>query len=787
MTTRTHARRALARRFFESLVLVAGTNTAVQAQPNVVLFFVDDMGAADWQHDARLNPTGSHVYETPNMLRLASEGVTFANAYASGPVCSPSRASIMTGQSVARHGVTDFLGAGSNASGSLVRSADNWTQNLPLGDVVLPEVLRDAGYATGTFGKWHLGQSGNPAANPFVSGFTTNIAGVSSGNPGFAGGFFAGSDGAWAGMPGLDTPGTYQPTDYLSDAISTEAAAYIRARASAGDPFFVYVPHYVVHTPIEAPAALITDYQNKINSLPPGLVSGHTNATYAAMVQKMDESLGRLLDALEDPDGDPRTDDSVRDETIIIFTADNGGLTNFGITSNRPFRGGKGSVYEGGIREPLIVSYTGNPDVPRDTVLTDALAIGHDLYPTILEWTGLPGDAAQNASMDGRSLVGVLEGGPAEERDLIWHYPHRSPQAVTNNQPVEGGAWVSAIRRGDHKLIYFYDERRFESYDLSTDPGETNDIFDPNDRWIRSMSRAMSDHLRAVDAPMPRDIGNEQPLPGPAVVTEPLLAEVNALLMPDFGQAHDFRSGVVGATGFDGVINAPLASVLDQGITTPGGLTMRNAGLTRIVAGDLSAPVLYDDVTGDFVATMRIESMEETNFHVAAIIAADPADPAGDFVWIGQQDRTGTNDFAQSRNIDNGARVGEFTENGVYPWYRLERTGGKLLASYSSDGTVWIPLVEYDRPDLPATLRIGVTQAMFSSTPRTLVIGDFQIATPCEADIAEPRGQLDGSDVLRFIGGVESEEAFADLAEPYASWDFLDMLAYLGRYDAGCP
>ena len=352
---------------------------------------------------------GKFFTPTPNMLRLASEGVTFRNAYASGPVCSPSRASIMTGQSTARHGVTDFLGAGSDASGALVRSADNWTQNLSLADVVLPEVLRDAGYATGTFGKWHLGQTGNPASNPFVSGFDTNIAGVSSGNPGFAGGFFAGSDGAWAGMPGLDTPGTYQPSDYLSDAISEEAASFIRAQASASEPFFAYVPHYVVHTPIEAPAALVAYYQSKIDALPPGLVSGHANATYAAMVQKMDESLGRVLDALDDPDNNPQTDDSIRDETIVIFTADNGGLTNFGITSNRPFRGGKGSIYEGGIREPLIISYTGNERVTQNTALDDALAIGHDLYPTILEWTGLPGDATQNASMDGRSLVGVLE------------------------------------------------------------------------------------------------------------------------------------------------------------------------------------------------------------------------------------------------------------------------------------------------------------------------------------------------------------------------------------------
>jgi arylsulfatase A len=166
-------------------------------------------------------------------------------------------------------------------------------------------------------------------------------------------------------MPGLNIPGTYPPDAYLSDAISAEAASFISDRAAAGEPFFVYMPHYVVHTPIEAPAPLVAYYQNKINSLAPGAVNGHADAEYAAMVQKMDESLGRILAALDDPDGDPGTDDSVRDETIVIFTADNGGLTNFNITSNRPYREGKGSVHGGGIREPLIVSYTGNASVTQ--------------------------------------------------------------------------------------------------------------------------------------------------------------------------------------------------------------------------------------------------------------------------------------------------------------------------------------------------------------------------------------------------------------------------------------
>lgn len=766
------------------IALAAATIAVGGGQPNVVVFFVDDMGYADWQYDAHSNPTGSHVYETPNMLRLASEGVTFQNAYASAPVCSPTRASLMTGKSVARHGISDFIGGSTTLSGNLVRTPPGWVQNMPSSEVLLPEALRAAGYRTGTFGKWHLGQTGNPAANPLTQGFEFNIAGTASGHPGFAGGFFAGADGAWAGMPGLNIPGTYPSDAYLSDAISEQAAAYIAARAAAGEPFFVFMPHYLVHTPIEAPAPLVAYYQNKINGLPAHVVDGHSDAEYAAMVQKMDESLGRVLDTLDDPDGDPGSPDGIRGETIVIFTADNGGLTNFGITDNRPLREGKGSVYEGGIREPMIVSHTGNAGITPDTVLADALAITHDIYPTLLEWTGVAGDPAQNAAMDGVSLVSVIEGGPETERDLVWHYPHRSPQAVSSSFPVDGGSWVSAIRRGDHKLMYFFDERRFEMYDVASDLGEANDLFDANDPLAAELSRALYDNLRSVGAHMPLDIGNETALPGPALAG--MVPAAGSTFAAEFDSPHSFLAGETGSTGFDGVLNPGLASVFDQAATNADMLTIRNTGLTRFVAGDIAAPVLHKAVTGDFDAVLQIDSMEEANFHVVAMLIADPADIANQFFWVGQQDRTGSNDFAQSRNIVNGVRVDEAGEPGVYPYYRVIREGDSFVGFHSDDGLVWVPFVEFSRPDLPETMLVGVTQALFSSTPATATIERFLVTTGCSADLAEPFGVLDLADVVAFIDGFSTSDPIADL-DNNGVFDLADVSAFVGSFIAGCP
>jgi len=335
-----------------SLVMAQGT-------PNVVLFVVDDMGWTDWQHDAVLNPTGSALYETPNMLRLSQSGVVFNNAYASSPVCSPTRVALMTGKNPARTRITDYISGTNNSTKKLVQP--DWVKNLAASDVTLAESLSAANYATGFFGKWHLGESG-ASADPLQNGFQSNVGGGRFGNPGGKnGGFFAGSDGMWVGMPKLNTPKAYPAEKYLSDALNEQAVAYIESHAES--PFFLMMSHYLVHTPIQAPKDLVKKYTQKIAQLRTQGVDlkDHTNPTYAAMVEKMDDSLGVLLDRLEDPNGDGNDSDSIRNNTVIFLVSDNGGLwsSEGSPTRNLPLREGKGSVYEGGIRTPAIASWPG--------------------------------------------------------------------------------------------------------------------------------------------------------------------------------------------------------------------------------------------------------------------------------------------------------------------------------------------------------------------------------------------------------------------------------------------
>ena len=256
--------------------------------PNVVVFLADDMGWTDWQFDATLNPTGSMLYETPNLLRLAQQSVSFTDAYATAPLCSPTRASILTGKSPARTRITNIIPSTPNTSATL---KEPLIQTFLPGPVAQPNFvnsLKNNGYTTGLFGKWHLGNAG-----PTNYGFDVNVGGTWFGGPGDgAGGWFAGSDGMWAGLPGLDTPGQYPADKYLSDAISEKVGDFVQQHA--GQPFVIANWEYQVHTPLQAPANLITKYQNKIALLQGQGVDlkGHTNAIYAAMMEKMDQDLG---------------------------------------------------------------------------------------------------------------------------------------------------------------------------------------------------------------------------------------------------------------------------------------------------------------------------------------------------------------------------------------------------------------------------------------------------------------------------------------------------------------
>ena len=588
---------------FAMVIAIGWASLGAQAQqPNIVLFLVDDMGWTDWQQDAVLNPTGSALYETPNMLRLAHEGTVFNNAYAASPVCSPTRAAILTGKSPARLRITDFISGTNTATTNL--SQPNWTKNLPASELTLAESLAAAGYNTSFFGKWHMGQNGNPVADPLNNGFDVNVGGAASGNPGFAGGFFAGGDGAWAGMPGLDTPGTYPSDKYLSDALSEQAAGYIAGQVASPsvDPFFLMMSHYLVHTPIQAPASLVSKYTQKISQLQSQGVDlqGHDNATYAGMVEKMDDSLGLLLDRLDDPNGDGDLSDSIRNETVILFASDNGGLYASGgsPTRNLPLREGKGSVYEGGIREPFLVSWTGNAAAGQG-VVTDARTSSHDIYPTVLEIAGVLDDGVTLQTpatlRDGVSIKAALEGVAFDRGFQFWHYPHISPQD-NNSALIEGGTFVSAVREGDWKLLFFYDDRHFELYNLANDIGETNNVLAENDGIANQLASALHDYLTDTNAQMPINRATGQPAALPPAIAAILAGDFNnngqldvrdwAILRTNlFSDLSDLSTAAAYARGdinFDGLVNrfdyAAFRTAFEEAFG-PGALGQLESGL----------------------------------------------------------------------------------------------------------------------------------------------------------------------------------------------------------------
>ncbi len=487
------------------------TGACFGSSPNVVLFFTDDMGWTDWEYDATLNPEGSVVFKTPNLLSLAQSGVVFEQAYSSSPVCSSTRASLITGKTTARTNFT-YLAGGNGGSGntSATLKSPLSTSATPLSETTLAESLGSSAgnYHTGFIGKWHAG------AGPTSHGYDYNIAGGGAGCPcsPVSDGFFAGSDGGWSGMPGI-TSG-YPADAYLTDVLGDFAEDYIEQRAATSTPFFLHFAPYQVHVPLDAPADVTSKYATRIATLQGQGVDlkGHENATYAAMVEEMDKALGRVLTRLDDPDGDGNNSDSIRDNTIIIFAADNGGLTVGELgdpvpTANGPLREGKGSVYEGGIRTPMITSWTGNANITQGTVSNSRVS-SDDFLPTILELTGLDSNPSvpMNDNIDGVSFAAALEGGTVDRGYQYWHMPHRSNQDQRGAEQAitfEGGAYVSAIRDNQFKMVYQYETGTYELYDLSNDIGETMDLLGINDLKAFELSAALHSYFVEVSPSMP--------------------------------------------------------------------------------------------------------------------------------------------------------------------------------------------------------------------------------------------------------------------------------------------
>ena len=436
------------------LVLAATALSA--AQPNIVFVLVDDMGWTD------LGCCGSAYYQTPNIDRLAAQGMRFTDAYSACTVCSPSRACILTGQYPARLHITDWIAGHKRPFAKL--SVPDWTQQLSPQLPNLARILKSAGYATACIGKWHLGPE---ACWPDRQGFDLNVGGCDKGQPPS---YFAPYK-----IPTL----TEGPDgEFLSDRLTSEALTFMERNRNK--PFFLYLPHYAVHTPIQAKKEVVGKYKASQDKRAP-----HHNPGYAALVESVDDSVGRLLQKLEAL--------KLSDNTVVVFTSDNGGL--IGCTSNAPLRAGKGSAYEGGVRVPLLIRW---PGVTKSGSVSHVPVIGADCFPTLLAIAGAAVPAAH--PVDGESLVPLLRGSGTLSRDaLYWHYPHYHPGGATP---------YGAIREGNFRLVEFYEDNRIELYNLEDDIGETHDLAASFPDKAAMLKQKLSAWRTQVGAQMP--------LPNPA-------------------------------------------------------------------------------------------------------------------------------------------------------------------------------------------------------------------------------------------------------------------------------
>ena len=399
--------------------------STVAARPNIIFLMVDDWGWTD------AGCYGSTYYETPNIDRLASEGMRFTQGYAACTVCSPTRASLMTGTYPTKHGVTDFI--------------HSKTMKMEHEEVTIAEALKAAGYRTAHVGKWHLAPRGVPdteAYYPTGHGFDVNIGGGHWGAPSS---YFH----PWEGRKTVENlPKDRKKGDFLTDVLTDET---IRLMGEwKDDPFFIHLAYYAVHTPVMGKPEDVAHFSKK------GASKGHGKAAYAALLRAVDDSVGRITKALDEL--------GLADNTLIIPTGDNGGLKSQ--TSNAPLRAGKGSVYEGGVREPTIVRW---PGVTPKGSTCDTPVITVDYYPTMIAAAGAKGNAAHNARLDGVDLGPILRdpAAPLGRDNLYWYFPHRHG----------GGAKpYAAIRHKDWRLITWLGTDKVELYDLATDIGESRDL-----------------------------------------------------------------------------------------------------------------------------------------------------------------------------------------------------------------------------------------------------------------------------------------------------------------------
>jgi arylsulfatase A-like enzyme len=460
------------------LCLMAAISGLAADRPNVLFILADDLGWADMSNG------GSTFHETPHIDRIAKEGMKFTRGYATCQVCSPSRASILTGKYPTNHGITTWIG---DADGEGWRKRNRHDSNLPASyernlrasEITLAEAMKAAGYKTFFAGKWHLGSKGSW---PTDHGFEVNKGGWDVGGP--RGGFYA----PWQN-PNLESG---PPGESLTLRLGRETADFIAANKDK--PFLAYLSFYMVHAPIQTTPELWKKYRDKAEKA--GLAEERFKfdrrlcvrqvqdcPIYGGMMETMDDAVGIVLAKLDEL--------GLTDNTIICFTSDNGGVSSGDAyaTSNLPLRGGKGRQWEGGIREPFYIKAPGTTNAGS----TSAVPVsGVDWYPTLLEMTGIK--VPKEQTVDGVSLLPLLRGGAIADRPLYWHYPHYGNQ---------GGEPSSMIMEGDWKLIYYHEDGRNELYNVTTDIGEQKDLAAAQPERTQAMRGRLDKWLKQTNAKMP--------------------------------------------------------------------------------------------------------------------------------------------------------------------------------------------------------------------------------------------------------------------------------------------
>lgn len=436
-------------------------------KPNVVFFLVDDLGYSD------ISCFGSDFYQTPNIDKLATLGVKFINGYAACTVCSPTRASIMTGKYPATIRCTDWI-EGFKAPYKKLKSPE-WTMYMDTTAYTIAEAFKDAGYVTGHFGKWHLGEK--EKYWPENNGFNVNVGGWAKGSPnrnkklGFNGYFSP------YGNPRLEDG---IPGEHLTERLTQEACSFIDNNKNT--PFFLNFWFYNVHKPIQAKKEKIKKYKTLVDPS-----KKQTNPEYAAMVEHMDDAVGKVMQQLKEND--------LLKNTIIVFTSDNGGLVGkeaIKITNNYPLRGGKGHIYEGGVRVPNIIVA---PGVTKANTVSEVPMISLDYYPTLLHLAGVKIPDIIKKDLEGENLVALMKNDENIKREAIyWHYPHYHKQ---------GASPYSAIRKGDWKLIHLYENNTYQLYNLRQDIGEKNNLCTVYVDKKEELQLALENWLHKVNAQMP--------------------------------------------------------------------------------------------------------------------------------------------------------------------------------------------------------------------------------------------------------------------------------------------